>query len=148
MTKSNTQTTEKRLENILSKALIDKKAYITAYDEYLRLFISEYDTSLNKNSQPLLRLFKALDESEKVKIRLWLIKYTSLDGCEITSKGAKIRLKEGYNTLQVFEGAPLWTSIKIEVKPIEYTDEKLKKSLSNLLKHYSKDLITDILTTL
>ena len=38
--------------------------------------------------------------------------------------------------------------MKVEVKPIEYDDSRLKKSLTNLLKHYEKQAIKDILNTL
>lgn len=137
-----------QLNNLLIEALANRQNYLEGYQKYLTTFIKNYDTSLNKNSKPLFDFFKKIDNVEKVKINLWLIKNTSLDGCTVSKEGLKIRLKEGFDTFTIFDDSIKWYQMKVEVKPFEPTDEKLKKSLVNLLKHYQKQAIKDILETL
>lgn len=136
------------LNKLLIEALTSKDAYKSKYQEYLTTFIKNYDTSLNRNSKPLYDFFKKLDNIEKVKVNLWLIKNTSLDGATVTKEGLKLRFKEGENTFRIFNDSLNWYDMKVEVKPIEYDDSRLKKSLTNLLKHYDKQAIKDLLNTL
>ena len=136
------------LNRLLIDALTSKDSYKSKYQEYLTTFIKNYDTSLNHNSKPLYDFFKKLDNIEKVKVNLWLIKNTSLDGATVTKEGLKLRFKEGESTFRIFNESLCWYDMKVEVKPIEYDDTRLKKSLTNLLKHYDKQAIKDLLNTL
>lgn len=136
------------LNKLLIEALTVKDAYKSKYQEYLNTFIKNYDDALNHNSKPLYDFFKKLDNIEKVKINLWLVKNTSLDGATVTKEGLKLRFKEGENTFRIFNESLNWYDMKVEIKPVTYDDEKLKKSLNNLLKHYDKQAIKDLLNTL
>lgn len=138
----------KQLDKILVEALQSKEAYKGKYQEFLTTFIKNYDGVLNKNSEPLYKFFKKLDNIEKVKVNLWLIKNTSLDGATVHKEGLKLRFKEGYDSFTIFNEALNWYEMKVEVKPFEPSDDKLKKSLVNLLKHYNKEAIKSILATL
>lgn len=136
------------LNNILLDALKSKEAYKSKYQEFLTTFINNYNTSLNCNSKPLFDFFKKLDNVEKLKVKLWLIKNTSLDGAEVTKNGLKLRFKEGEEVFRIFNDSLNWYDMKVEVKEPVYDDIHLKKSLTNLLKHYEKQAIKDILNTL
>lgn len=136
------------LNNILLDALKSKEAYKSKYQEYLKTFIENYNGALNCNSKPLFDFLKKLDNVEKVKVKLWLIKNTSLDGAEVTKNGLKLRFKEGEESFRIFNNTLNWYDMKVEVKEPVYDDKRLKTSLNNLLKHYDKQAIKDILNTL
>lgn len=136
------------LNSILIDALKCKEAYKSKYQEYLKTFIENYNGSLNCNSKPLFDFLKKLDNIEKLKVKLWLIKNTSLDGAEVTKKGLKLRFKEGEEVFRIFNDSLNWYDMKVEVKEPVYDDKRLKTSLNNLLKHYNKQAIKDILNTL
>lgn len=148
MTKTQTLTTEQKLEQLLLQGLTSKGAYKQAFQEWLGLFIGEYDKSLNKNSKPLFDFLKRLDNVERVKISMYLKACTSLESVIVTDKGCKIKLKSGADILKITDTSLKWYDMKISVKPVEYNAERLKKSLDNLLKHYDKQALLDVLSTL
>ena len=137
-----------QLNQILLESLTSKTAYKQGFQKWLDLFIANYETALNKNSLPLLDFFKKLDEVEKIKIREYLFKATSLKALKVSDKGIKLVFKDSYDSLVLIDSALKWYDIKIEVKPFEPSQEKLKKSLENLLKHYDKEDIKNTLNTL
>ena len=138
----------KVLNTLLIECKTNKESYKSKYQEYLSTFIKNYDIALNKNSKPLFDFLKTLDNVEKTKVQLYLIQNTSLDGCTVTKDGLKLRFKQGYESFVIFNDSLCWYDMKVQVKPIEYDDIRLKKSLVNLLKHYEKQAIKDILNTL
>ena len=138
----------KELSNILIESLSSKESYKTGFQKYLLKFCNAYDTNLNKNSKPLFDLFKKLDNIEKTKINIWIKENTSIEGITVTKEGCKLTFKTGYDSLKVFNESLNWYDMKVEVKPFIPSDEKLKKSLENLIKKYNIEKIKAVLNTL
>lgn len=138
----------KELNQILIESLSSKESYKAGFQKYLLKFCNSYNTSLNKNSKPLFDLFKKLDNIEKTKINMWIKQNTSIEGVTVTKEGCKLTFKTGYDSLEVFNESLNWYDIKVEVKPFVPSDEKLKKSLENLIKKYDIEKIKAVLNTL
>lgn len=144
---SNTNILDK-LNKLLIEAQTSRTAYRTKYQEYLEVFFDNYDKTLSKNSEPLFKFLKTLDNTERVKVNLYILKNTTVAGVTVSDKGCKIKLKDGEDSLAILDKNIKWYDMKVEVKPFEPTKEKLKQSLARLLKNYSKDLIKDCLKDL
>lgn len=141
-------TVQEKLANILLEARTNRNSYLSGYQEYLTIFINNYDEALNKNSKPLFDFMKVLDNTEKTKVTMWLKSNTTLEKAVISDKGMKLVFKTGEDKFKIINDSLKWYDMKVEVKPFEPSEEKLKKSLVNLLKHYDKQAITNILRTL
>ena len=147
MTKK-TLTVQEKLANILLEARSNRNSYLSGYQEYLTTFIDNYDEALNKNSKPLFDFMKVLDNTEKTKVTMWLKANTTLEKAIISDKGMKLVFKAGKDKFEILNASLKWYEMKVEVRPFEPSEEKLKKSLVNLLKHYDKQAIKNILNTL
>lgn len=138
----------KELNQILIEAYAGKDSYKNGFQKYLVKFFSNYEGALSRNSKPLFDFLKKLDNVERLKINLWIKQNTSVSGINVKSEGLTLTLKDGESSVKIYNEALNWYDMKVEVKPYEPSDDKLKKSLVNLLKHYNKEAIKTILATL
>lgn len=138
----------KELNDILIEAYTGKNSYKNGFQKYLVTFFSNYESALSRNSKPLFDFMKKLDNVERLKINLWIKQNTSVSGVNVKSEGLTFTLKDGENSVKIYNDSINWYDMKIEVKPYQPDDTKLKKNLERLLKYYSKQAITEILSTL
>lgn len=138
----------KELNQILIEAYAGKDSYKNGFQKYLVKFFSNYEEALNRNSKPLFDFLKKLDNVERLKVNLWIKQNTSVSGVNVKSEGLTFTLKDGESVVKIYNESLNWYDMKIEVKPYVPDDTKLKKNLERLLKYYSKQAITEILSTL
>ena len=77
---------EKNIENYVNKAIKNKQAYRDNIQTAFEIFVAHYNTKLNHNSQPLLKILKATGKDIQY-LKAYIYKATNITKMCLSDKG-------------------------------------------------------------
>lgn len=143
--------TLKDIETLVSNANKSKQNYYNSLQKAVDLFLAEYNTSLNRNSTPLLMIFKSCGK-EIQAMKQYITTVSNISDFNLTKdKGLKLSFKKDSiqdkdKPLQArLDSGLTWFSIakndSVKAVMIELTQESLLKSIKRLVKRLEESKI-------
>lgn len=153
-----TQNTEKLIDSYINKAVKGKQAFYESLQTAFEIFVGNYNTSLNHNSQPLFKILKACGK-EIALMKEYVYNSTNITKLSLSDKGGlKLTFDGEFTFNDSFIDKNKWfdKALKADKKALkELDDSTLYKAINALLnrvkssnKVTKKDYFIRQLTTL
>lgn len=132
-----TQSIEKTIESYVNKAIKSKQAYRDNIQTAFEIFVANYNTKLNHNSQPLLKILKATGKDIQY-LKEYIYKSTNITKMTLSDKGGLSLTFNGeftFNNDYIDNNKWFDEAKKADKKAINELDDKaLLKIINGLLK--------------
>lgn len=153
-----TQNTEKLIDSYVNKAVKGKQAFYESLQTAFEIFVGNYNTSLNHNSQPLFKILKACGK-EIALMKDYVYQSTNITKLSLSDKGGlKLTFDGEFTFNDSYIDSNKWydKALKADKKALkELDDNALYKAINALLKRVQnsskvtkKDYFIRQLTTL
>ena len=140
MTKHNN--IEKEINRVLANARVNLQGYREKIQLAFEIFISHYETDLNRNSKPFYNIVKSLAQRDKMQFIDYVKQATNIKGLQFTKEGCKLTFDGDKLTFYYsFIDSKKWfdKDKKTEEKAFIYNDDNFIKAIKALISKLKKE---------